>query len=355
VITIFSREGIKDIEFIEVAMCLSPVVEKPVYRHLLKLLCDQIEQATALDYRHLECLAQLIRGASAGYLETADLLKIFELIVDGRADIHQTYLGLSVAELVDAITESCAEGLDHEELSRSISVYLDGLRSTSVPQQVYQAAYIYQALQHIPDDKPIWYTAQQQLQKANGLKDSAKAIDVKEILQQLQDVDKRSECLSKKGSQGVSGGSLLDYLNDGGSFECKQSWYPAIRTANALLRSGQFTEFKKLAYEASCRRNPAFQCGLCQLLFECLAANIGWDTYTRMNAVEFLEDIFWNDAVWGQQADIKELIISFLTMLSTLQEGVKQGMSRYQVVGVCSYFRGRFIVTNCCTICNVHG
>ncbi|KAG0211469.1 WD_REPEATS_REGION domain-containing protein, partial [Mortierella sp. GBA43] len=326
VITIFTREGIKDIEFTEAAMFLSPVVEKPVYRHLLKLLCDQIERLTALDYRHLDCLAQLIRGTSAGYLETADLLKMFKLIVDRRADAHQTYLGMSVAEVVDAITDSCAEGLDHEGLSQSISVFLDGLKATSDPQLVYQAAYIWQALQHIPDDKPIWYTAQQQLQKANGLKGNAKAVDVKEILQQLQDFDKGSGCESKEGSQGVSGESLLDYLNDGGSFECKQSWYPVLRTANALLRSGQFTEFKKLAYEAPCRRNPAFQCGLCELLFGCLAANLGWDTYIRMGAVEFLEDIFWNDAVWGQQADIKEMIISFLTMLSSLQEGVKRAV-----------------------------
>ncbi|KAI8353495.1 hypothetical protein B0O80DRAFT_426895 [Mortierella sp. GBAus27b] len=326
VITTFTSEGIKEIDFVEEAARLAPVVEKPVYRYLLREVCDLIERQSGLDCRLLQCLGQLIRGASAGYLETADLVKMFKLIVDRRADVDQKYLGMSVAEVVDAITDSCAEGLDHEELSQSISVLLDGLKATSDPQLVYQAAHIYQALQNIPDDKPVWDAVLQRVKKPAGLKDHAKAIDIKEILQQLQDIHERLERESKEDSQGDISETFLGYLKDGGSFERKQSWYPAFRTADALLRGGQFTEFKKFSFEVPCRHDPAFQWGLC-LILGGLASNVGWDTYTRLSAVEFLEDIYLNDAVWGQQADIKKMVVSMLTLSSLVPDRVKQGMS----------------------------
>ncbi|KAG0231965.1 hypothetical protein BGX31_005322, partial [Mortierella sp. GBA43] len=323
VITTFTSEGIKEIDFVEEAARLAPVVEKPVYRYLLREVCDLIERQSGLDCRLLQCLGQLIRGASAGYLETADLVKMFKLIVDRRADVDQKYLGMSVAEVVDAITDSCAEGLDHEELSQSISVLLDGLKATSDPQLVYQAAHIYQALQNIPDDKPVWDAVLQRVKKPAGLKDHAKAIDIKEILQQLQDIHERLERESKEDSQGDISETFLGYLKDGGSFERKQSWYPAFRTADALLRGGQFTEFKKFSFEVPCRHDPAFQWGLC-LILGGLASNVGWDTYTRLSAVEFLEDIYLNDAVWGQQADIKKMVVSMLTLSSLVPDRVKQ-------------------------------
>ncbi|KAG0222018.1 hypothetical protein BGX31_009409 [Mortierella sp. GBA43] len=291
VITTFTRQGIKDIEFIKEAVRLAPVVEKPVYRYLLRQLCDLIEQSTVLDPHQLECLAQVIQGASMGYLENADLVRIIELLVNRLPEEHQEPLALSVSRAVDAIARTSIEDLDHEELLRSISVYLDGLKATSDPRLVYQAAYTYQALQHTPYDHSIWRAVLQRVEKPIELMDNARSIDAKEILQQLQDIHGELECESKEGAQDGSGMSLLDYLKDGLSFECRRSWYPALRMVKVLLWGGQFTEFKKFVIGVPCRRNPAFQWGLCQQLRD-LAASLEWDTKTRLNTVAFLEDIY---------------------------------------------------------------
>ncbi|KAG0220846.1 hypothetical protein BGX31_010461, partial [Mortierella sp. GBA43] len=254
VITIFTRESIKDIEFLEEAVRLAPVVEKPVYRYLLGQVCDHIEQSNDLDPRRLGCLAQVIRRASTGYLEATDVIKILELVVNQLPDIHQKQLTLSVSRVVDAIADTSIEGLDHEQLDheqliRSMSVYLDGLKATSDLSLVYHAAHTYQSLLCITDDKPIWHAVLHGAERPAGLPDDAKAFDVKEIIQRLQVIHEGSERESKEGPQGGNEKSLLDDLKYGDSFECKQIWYPALRTADILLQRGQFTEFKKLAYD----------------------------------------------------------------------------------------------------------
>ncbi|KAG0220847.1 hypothetical protein BGX31_010462 [Mortierella sp. GBA43] len=312
VVTTFTREGIKVIEFLEEAVRLAPVLDKPVYRYLLGQLCDHIERSTVLDCRLLECLAQVIQGASTEHLDPADVIKIIQLIVRRLSHIHQEPLNRiydltwAVSRVVDAIAGSNVKSLDHQGLLQSLSVYLDGLMATSDPRQVYQAAYTYQALQNIPVSQPSLNAVLQGMEISTWLMNNAKAMDVKEVLQGLQDIHNGTEHESKKGSQGNNVESLLDYLKDGRNIACKQTWYPALRIADALLQGGHFTEFKKLVYEAPCRRNPAFQWGLCHLLGD-LSASFEWDTNTRLNAVAFLEDVYRNDDVWGQQTDTKVL------------------------------------------------
>jgi hypothetical protein len=255
------------------------------------------------------------------------VINILELLVHLPTGIHQGQLALSVSRVVDAIADTSIEGLDHEELLRSMSVYLDGLKATSDLSLVYHAVYTYQSLLHITNDRPIWHAVLDRLEKPAELLDNAKDLDIKEILQQLQDIYEGSERETKEGSQGDNEKSLLNDLKDGRNFECKQIWYPALRTGDALLRRGQFTEVKKLAYGVPCRRNLAFQWGLCHHLGD-LAASLEWDTKTRLNTVAFLEDIYWNDAVWGEQTDIKELVVTILIRLASPQESVKQGTSK---------------------------
>ncbi|KAF9937371.1 hypothetical protein BGZ65_001550 [Modicella reniformis] len=69
-----------------------------------------------------------------------------------------------------------------------------------------------------------------------------------------------------------NGQNFLDCLNESLSFEYKQAWYIALRKADVMLQGGRLADFRKLIYEASCRRNPAFQWGLCQRLGD-LTAN----------------------------------------------------------------------------------
>ncbi|KAG0221419.1 hypothetical protein BGX31_009911 [Mortierella sp. GBA43] len=327
VITAFLHEGFHDIKLTTEALRLASVVDKNLYRHLLAQLAS--EESLVLDPHQLACLAQVIRSAPMECLEAADLVKILEILQNRLNDIHQqphnhTYeLALSVSSIIDGMADSSIKGLDSHQFCQYLSGYVDSLKATPDSSLVYQAAYTYQALQHIADEEAIWIPALQLAHKPFSFVDNPKAIDVKDIIQKLQDGYDGLDSKSNKEPQQRSRASFVDCLDGDCSFECKRSWYPAIRTADALLHEGQFAEFKELALEAPCRLNPAFQWGLCQLLGD-LAANLEWDTKTRLNAVAFLKDILQNDAIWGQHGDIKDLVISILTQLVSLPESVKQ-------------------------------
>jgi hypothetical protein len=329
VITTFVRDGIKDIDSSAEALRLVPVLDKVVYRYLLEGLCNDIEQSPELDSHQLECLAQVIQGARTGYLEAADLVRILELINSRQHYIHQQSkdriyeLSIAISSVVDAMADTSVNDVNREQIHRSMSDYVDGLKATLDPYFVYQAAYTYQALHHILENETIWDEALRRTQKYK-LVDHVKAIDVKQVLQHLQDAYEHPDGRLNVGSQDENREVLLDYLKEGNSFDCKESWYPALRTVDALLRGGQFKEFRKLVPETPCRRHPAFQLGLCRLL-GVLAANVEWDTKTRLNAIAFLEDMHKNDTVWSQSTDIKELIVTILTQLTSLPESIKQG------------------------------
>ncbi|KAG0231964.1 hypothetical protein BGX31_005321 [Mortierella sp. GBA43] len=310
VVTTFIHEGIKDVEFAAEALRLVPVVDKAVYRHLLEELSNEIARSSALNSHQLDCLVQVIQGAPAEYLEAADLMGILELLNKHLGDIHREppkrvyEFTLAMSSVMDAMSDTNTRGMDRQQLHQSISGYLDGLVAINDPNSIYQEVYTRQALQHIPDGQPIWHAVTQHT-KSVKLMINTNAIDVKNIIQQLQDIYRRS-----------GGDSNL---------MCKQSWYSALRTADALLHGGLFTEFKELVLETPCRGNSAFQWGLCHLLWN-LASNIEWDTKTRLNAVAFLEDIHRNDVLWGQHADINQLVIDILARLAPQPDGVQRAI-----------------------------
>ncbi|KAF9342667.1 hypothetical protein BGX34_007840, partial [Mortierella sp. NVP85] len=113
-----------------------------------------------------------------------------------------------------------------------------------------------------------------------------------------------------------SGQGLLDILKEGCNFERKRDWYAALRAADVLIRDGEFATFKELVWKAPCRRDPAFQWGVCQRLGK-VASNPMWDSHTREHAIVFLRDMYKNDEVWGEQASVKQWILSILKQLST--------------------------------------
>ncbi|KAG0347777.1 hypothetical protein BGZ54_004801, partial [Gamsiella multidivaricata] len=113
-----------------------------------------------------------------------------------------------------------------------------------------------------------------------------------------------------------SGQDFLDCLKEGLSFAKKRTWYPALRGIDSLLRDGQLAKVKKLICEAPHRRDLAFQWGVCQRLGE-IAANPDWDPTTRWSAVDFLGELYKNDAEWGQQAIVKQRILNILEQLAS--------------------------------------
>jgi hypothetical protein len=330
VITTFAFDGKYDTKFIAEVVCLAPVLEKPVYRYLLGQLYSGIEQSSTLDSRQVDGLAQVIQRASPDYLEAADLTKTLGMFNDiNKLPSKNVYeLVLAVSGALDAMADTSVKGLNQEELCELLSEYLKSLKDTSDPYFLYQAAYAHQALQHTPDCETIWQAALKRNGRAASRHSKAmnvvKTLDFNKFIEQLRNIDSVSFDDVEMSPEEAGTQTLQERLQGGRSFECKQAWYPALRMADALLRDGRFSEFKTLVCGIHCRRDPAFQWGLCQSLKD-LAAHPKWDTETRLNAVALLVEIYRNDEVWGGQADIKQRILNVFNQLASLPETVKQG------------------------------
>ncbi|KAG0002852.1 hypothetical protein BGZ65_002275, partial [Modicella reniformis] len=337
VIKAYTINNLEDTNAIAEVIHLAPILEKDDYRHLLRQFYDGNEQRVLLNPHQLQGLAQLIQNAPPDYLEVGDLNKILGHINNHLRDIHKQplprvyQLTLMISNVLDAMADARIKGLDCKELHELLSAYLDGLKESSDSFLIYQAAYAYQALQHIPDDEPLLKAALQftgnATQSESGVINAAHAVDLNvfleglRIIQQgLHEVPVVSQSSSSMNndlkSTTQSGQNLLECLNGRLSFECKQAWYPALRMADVLLRDGRFADFRKLVYESPCQRDPGFQWGVCQRLGD-LAANSKWDTETRQSAVAFLGEIHHIDTNCGQQAIIKQWIVNILTQLIT--------------------------------------
>ncbi|KAK3824840.1 MAG: WD40-repeat-containing domain protein [Benniella sp.] len=333
VILAFTLNGIYDAKFIAEVVCLAPVLEKAIYRHLLGQFCSAIERSSNLNCLQLEGLAQVIRCASPDYIDADDLVKVLRLFKDRLRDIPEKpsqsmhELILAVSGVLDAMADVSIKDLGQKKLYDFLSEYLDSLRATSDPSLVYQAAYAYQALQRIPDRETIWQSALSR----NGIEtsrhfrimDTMNDLDLSEIFEQLQTIYSESTVHSGAKIRKKNEPSLQEHLQEGCSFECRQTWYPALRMADALLRCGRFTNFKIFICGVPCRQDPAFLWGLCQCLKD-LASNLEWDTGTRLNAIALLEEIYRRDDIWGDWVYIKERIVETLTQMASLPETFKQ-------------------------------
>ena len=344
VIRAYKRDELKDAKVVAEVVYLAPVLEKDVFRDLLKEFYDGVDRSALLDFYQLDGLGQLIQGADTGYLDADDLVKILGLVSTRLRQTHQQsqnhmyQLTLTASHVLDAMADTKVSGLDREKLHEPLTTYLDSLKASSDPYLVYQAAYAFQALQCVPDDETLWQATLRRsgkvIQGVSGLVSAVKGLDLNGFVDGLKDIQQgmagASEAFQtiKSAYDGanalVSGGQgFTEGLKEGFSFKRKCAWYPALRGADALIRDGEFASFKKLVCEAPCRLDPAFQWGVCQRLGE-LAANPMWDILTRRSAVAFLGEMYCNDEDWGQDVGVKEWILGILKQLSSPSEGVVQ-------------------------------
>ncbi|KAF9355630.1 hypothetical protein BGX34_010335 [Mortierella sp. NVP85] len=332
VITTFARDESYDSMLVAEVVCLASVLDKSIYRYLLGQFCGAIAQSSVLDSLQLDGLAQVIRRAAPDYLEAADLIKILRLLKHRLTGIHklpsqEVYeLVLSVSGVLDAMADTSIKGLNQQELGNFLSEYLTGLKATSDHSVVYQAAYAYQALQHIPDHEPIWQAAFKFKRRATSgqpMTEADRALDLNKFIEQLKNISPGTSVKPGTRSQEREQ-TLQEHLHECCSLEYKQAWYPALRMADALLQDGRFAEFKTLVCEVPCRQAPAFQWGLCQCLKD-LAVHPEWDTKTRLNAFALLDEIYRRDDVWSSRDDIKHRISNiFIQLASSFSEPVKQ-------------------------------
>ncbi|KAG0218027.1 hypothetical protein BGX31_011710, partial [Mortierella sp. GBA43] len=162
VIRAFKRDEFKDDKAVTEVVYLSPILNKDDFRYLLKEFYSGIDQSTLLDVHQLEGLAQLIQGADSTYLDADDLVKVLELLSTRLQGTHQQslehrfQLTFAVSNVLDAMADANVKELDRETIHAPLLSYLDGLKGSSDPYLVYQAAYAYQALLYVPDNESLW-------------------------------------------------------------------------------------------------------------------------------------------------------------------------------------------------------
>jgi hypothetical protein len=334
VVRAFKGEEIKDAKVVAEVACLAPVLDKQLFRELLKEFYSVIDASPLMNFQQLEGIARLIQGADPGYLSSDDLVKILELLSirlmntqqQSPENMHQ--LTLAVAHVLDAMADTKVTDLDREKLHEPLSSYLSGLKESSDPFLVYQAAYAFQALLCVPDDETqaALRRTGKVIEGVSGLVSAVKGLDFFKFIEGLEDIQKGVSGVSnvvdvvKSAYDGVTslvagGQEFKESLTKGLSFERKREWYSALRSADVLIRDGELAMFKKLVCEAPCRIDPAFQWGICQRLGE-MAANPNWDAVTRQSAIAFLGEIYRNDEMWGQEAGVKQWILNILMQLS---------------------------------------
>ncbi|KAG0345189.1 hypothetical protein BGZ54_005627, partial [Gamsiella multidivaricata] len=112
VIRAFTRDEFKDAKAVAEVVCLGPVLETDDFQHLLKLFVNGIEQPSLLDVHSLKGLAQLMQGASPGYVDADDLVKILHILNTRLQDTHNQspahiyQLTLAVSNVLDAMADT---------------------------------------------------------------------------------------------------------------------------------------------------------------------------------------------------------------------------------------------------------
>ncbi|KAG0234640.1 hypothetical protein BGX31_004488 [Mortierella sp. GBA43] len=341
VIRAFKQDELKDARSVTEVVYLAPVLNKDLFRDMLRDFYTAIDESGLLDTHRVEGIAQLIQGADSGYLDADDLVKILDLLSTRLRETHQQsshqlrQLTLVVSHVLDAMAETQVKDVDREKIHEPLMDYLNELKKSSDPFLVYQAAYAYQALLCVPDDETLWQAAFRRTGRVikclSGLVSAAKSVDFVKFIEGLHDIQKGLAGASKtidiaftayKDVKDLahSGQGFLSSLKEGFSFKRKSAWYPALRGADTLIQRGELATFRKLVCEAPCRYNGAFQWGVCQRLGE-MAANPMWDAVTRRSAIAFIGEIYQNDDMWGKHANIKQWILNILMQLASSTSG----------------------------------
>jgi hypothetical protein len=287
----------------------------------------------------------LIQNADPGHLDADDLVKILQLLNERlrgthyQSSRHMYQLTTAVSQVLDAMADAEVKDLDLEKLHEPLSAYLKTLRESSDPYLVYQAAYAYQALQYVPDNETPWQAAMRRTGKVirgvSGLVSAVKGVDLNGFVEGLKDIQQglagaseairvATTAIGDVTSVVHGGQGFVKGLKEGLSFDRKRAWYPALRMASTLLQNGQVSKFRELICEVSCRRDPAFQWGVCQQLGE-MAANPTWDRRTRHDAIDFLGAIYRGNVVLGQGASLREWIVIILMRLASSSDKNVQG------------------------------
>ncbi|KAF9356560.1 hypothetical protein BGX34_009864 [Mortierella sp. NVP85] len=334
VLRVFRRDVLKDAKAVAEVVHLAPVLEKEDFKSLQIELYSGIAQSGLLSDHKLEGLVQLIQGVDPGHLDADDLVKILTLLSARLRDTHSQSSDhmhrwtRAISRVLDVMSDINVKDLDRVKVREPLSSYLEVLEGSSDPYLAYQAEYAYQSLLYVPDNETLRESGIRRIglviQGVAGVVNAVKEVDVKAFNERLGDIQLGFAGASRMMRHATeSKQACMKLLREGPNACYKRDWYQAVRKADAMLRNGQFADFKELVCDAPCRHDEAFLYGVCQRLGE-VASDPTWEEGAHKSAVEFLEVIYRNEAVWGRQTRVKELIIMILMRLTlSPEESVK--------------------------------
>ncbi|KAG0276647.1 hypothetical protein BGZ95_007260 [Linnemannia exigua] len=335
----FVEDVSKDSTEIAEIVTLGPVLDREHYRRLLTSIIKDFNDADILDANLLQGLVQLVQSASAKFLEPDDLVKILSILrirLEGthqQSSEHPYRLTLAVSRILDVMGEHKVQDLNRVVEHEPLSGVLSGLKDSSDPFLLYQASYAFQALQYVPDDETA---LQGFLRHSSGVVDGLLKVsglvklDLGGLLEGVKEIQKTVDDTVElvksawKGARSLidSGRGVFDSLREGLGSGHKRPWYLAVLGAARLVREGRLADLNELIVEASCRRDPMFQWGICQLLGE-IADDAVWPVATRQQAIELLGALYQDDQEWAQDDSIEAWIVTIIEKLATSDQAVK--------------------------------
>ncbi|KAG0371443.1 hypothetical protein BGX24_001665 [Mortierella sp. AD032] len=327
----FIKDASKDSTKIAEIVLIGPVLENKHFRKLLSCTISAFDQAVLLDVDLLQGLVQLVQSAPSEALLPDDLVKILHILrvrlqdTHQQSSVHPFHLTLAVSRLLDVMAEHKVKDLDRVEEHEPLSGVLSGLKASSDPYLMYQACYAFQALQYIPNNEsPLQAVLRHSTGAVDGLV-MVSAVFKLDLGAVLEGLDKLQESLGVvvevagtvyNGACSLmeSGRSVLESMKEGLGSGQKRPWYTAVRAAYAFVQAGQLKDFNTLICEAPCRRDPLFQWGISQLLGEIATDNI-WGINVRVQAVDFLGELYKNDSLWNQDESVKTWMLNIIRQL----------------------------------------
>ncbi|KAF8958122.1 hypothetical protein BGZ46_002036 [Entomortierella lignicola] len=340
----FTRDEIKDKKAISEILCLVPVLEEDNVRFLLRQFQINFESSRILDIGALRGLAQLLRTATPSHLHVQDLIEVLGPMsmhlqeTHDQSPDHIFELTVAVSSVLDAMADAKVTGLDRVGLHEPLLGYLRNLQASDDPQLKYFASYAFQALLCVPDNESPWQATVRRGTKIvkgiSGLVSAVKGLDLNGFISGLQSIQEGFEGvqqvieLAKTAYEGVSAvyegeQDLVTSLKEGFTLNRRRAWYRALRGADTLIDGGELAKLRVLICSAPCRRELAFQWGVCQRLGG-IAANKLWGDKVRRGAVRFLKEIYCNDLVWGKSPLIKAFILDTLKQLSVVSQDLSE-------------------------------
>jgi hypothetical protein len=277
----FIQYGIKNPETIAEVATLAPVLSKSSFKILLDEFINKLHRSVLLQEDILVGLGELIRNAPIGSLDPDDLVQILVTLhtrlelTHQQSTNHTLKLIQATSYILDGMVDCEIRGLNREQLHEPLSDFLKGLKDHSDPSLAYQAAYAYQALQHVPDDETLSRKVLRRtgkvIQGVSGVLSAVKSINIMELIKGLQNIH-----------EGAS-----EFFNSNN----KRGWYLVLRGLDSLIQEGRFVECEKLIRGAPYRDDPIFQYGVC-LQVGSIAMDGGIEYQTRQSAVLFLRDLY---------------------------------------------------------------